>query len=135
MNITTPYKIVKLTNGENLICQINDDVDNGEYKINFPLKMEVHSLMTKEGPVESLNLSRWIGPYTEQSRFLIKSDHILLVANASEGLCRYYEHVIKEIKQSTAPEKKSSKTLEDFNDEEIYDELLEELEPPNKTIH
>ena len=135
MNTTTPYKIVKLTNGENLICQINDDVDNGEYKINFPLKMEVHSLMTKEGPVDSLNLSRWIGPYTEQSRFLIKSDHILLVANASEGLCRYYEHVIKEIKQSTAPEKKSSKTLEDFNDEEIYDELLEELEPPNKTIH
>ena len=135
MSTTTPYKIVKLTNGENLICQINDDVDNGEYKINFPLKMEVHSLMTKEGPVESLNLSRWIGPYTEQSRFSIKSDHILLVANASEGLCRYYEHVIKDIKQSTAPEKKSSKTLEDFNDEEIYDELLEELETPNKTIH
>ena len=135
MSTTTPYKIVKLTNGENLICQINDDVDNGEYKINFPLKMEVHSVLTKEGPVESLNLSRWIGPYTEQSRFSIKSDHILLVANASEGLCRYYEHVIKDIKQSTAPEKKSSKTLEDFNDEEIYDELLEELETPNKTIH
>ena len=135
MNTTTPYKIVKLTNGENLICQINDDVDNGEYKINFPLKMEVHSLMTKEGPVESLNLSRWIGPYTEQSRFSIKSDHILLVANASEGLCRYYEHVIKDIMQSTAPEKKSSKTLEDFNDEKIYDELLEELETSNKTVH
>ena len=111
MSTTTPYKIVKLTNGENLICQINDDVDNGEYKINFPLKMEVHSVLTKEGPAESLNLSRWIGPYTEQSRFLIKSDHILLVANASEGLCRYYEHVIKDIMQSTAPEKKSSKTL------------------------
>ena len=135
MSITTPYKIVKLTNGDNLICQINDDVDNGEYKINFPLKMEVHSLMTKEGPVESLNLSRWIGPYTEQSRFSIKSDHILLVANASEGLCRYYEHVIKDIMQSTAPEKKSSKTLEDFNDEKIYDELLEELETSNKTVH
>ena len=135
MSTTTPYKIVKLTNGENLICQINDDVDNGEYKINFPLKMEVHSVLTKEGPAESLNLSRWIGPYTEQSRFLIKSDHVLLVANASEGLCRYYEHVIKDIMQSTAPEKKSSKTLEDFNDEEIYDELLEELETSNKTVH
>ena len=135
MRTTTPYKIVKLTNGENLICQINDDVDNGEYKINFPLKMELHEVLTKEGPAESLNLSRWIGPYTEQSRFLIKSDHVLLVANASEGLCRYYEHVIKDIMQSTAPEKKSSKTLEDFNDEEIYDELLEELETSNKTVH
>ena len=135
MNTTIPYKIVKLTNGENIICQLNDDVDNGEYKLNFPLKMEIHSHMTKEGVVDSLNLSRWIGPYTEQSFFSIKSDHVLLIANASEGLSRYYEHVIKDIKQSTAPEKKSSKTLEDFNDEEIYDELLEELETSNKTVH
>ena len=135
MSTTTPYKIVKLTNGENLICQINDDADNGEYKISFPLKMEVHSLMTKEGPAESLNLSRWIGSYTDQSRFLIKSDHILLVANASEGLCRFYEHTIKEMKQSNTSEKKLSKDLDDINDEEIYDELLEELDTPNKTIH
>ena len=132
MNITTPYKIVKLTNGENLICQINDDIDNGEYKLNFPLKMEVHSLMTKEGPVDSLNLSLWIGPYTEQSRFLIKSEHILFVVNASKNLCRFYEHAINEIKQLDAPEKSSF--LDDINDD-INDGLLEELEPPNKTIH
>ena len=136
MSTTTPYKILKLTNGENLICQINDDVDNGEYKINFPMKIEVHSLMTKEGPAESLNLSRWIGPYTEQSHFKINSNHILLVVNASEGLCRYYEHVVKEIKQLNFSEKISSREdLDDINDEEIYDELLEELETPNKTIH
>ena len=135
MSITTPYKILKLTNGENLICQIIDDVDNGEYKISFPLKMEVHSLMTKEGPAESLNLSRWIGSYTDQSRFLIKSDHILLVVNASEGLCRFYEHTMKEMKQVDSSEKKLSKDLDDINDEEIYDELLEELDTPNKTIH
>ena len=128
MSTTTPYKILKLTNGENLICQINDDVDNGEYKIKFPLKIEVHSLMTKEGPAESLNLSRWIGPYTEQSRFLIKSEHILFVVNASKNLCRFYEHAINEIKQLDAPEKRSFKN-------DINDELLEELEPPNKTIH
>ena len=131
MNTTTPYKIVKLTNGENLICQINDDIDNGEYKINFPLKMEIHSLMTKEGPVDSLNLSRWVGPFTDQSRFLIKSDHVLLVANASEGLCRFYEHTMKEIKQVDTPEKRA--LLDDLNDE-----LLEEVEisnTSNKTVH
>ena len=133
MNITTPYKIVKLTNGENLICQINDDIDNGEYKINFPLKMEVHSIITKEGPVDSLNLSRWIGPYTEQSLFLIKSDHVLLVANASPGLSRYYEHVMKEINQSDTSTKKS--ILDIIDDEDVYDELLEELKTDNNTIH
>ena len=133
MNTTTPYKIVKLTNGEELICQMGDDVDNGEYKINFPLKMVVHSMATKDGVVDSLNLSRWIGPYTEQSRFLIKSDHVLLIANASPGLCKYYEHVMKEISQLDTPQKKS--ILDNIDDEDVYDELLEELETDNNTIH
>jgi hypothetical protein len=95
--------------------------------------MEIHSVLTKEGPVDSLNLSRWIGPYTEQSLFSIKSDHILLVANASPGLSRYYEHVMKEIKQLDTPEKRL--TLDDIKDEDVYDELLEELETENDTIH
>ena len=134
MNTTTPYKIVKLTNGEELICQMGDDVDNGEYKINFPLKMEVHSVLTKEGPVASLNLSRWIGPYTEQSRFLIKSDHVLLIVNASPGLCKYYEHVIREIDNLDNSEN-TKQVLDNINDEDVYDELLEELETDNNTIH
>ena len=127
------YKVVKLTNGEEIICQLSDDINNGEYKINFPLKMQVHSVLTKEGPVDSLNLSRWIGPYTEQSKFLINIDHVLLVANASPGLSRYYEHVMKEIKQLDAPEKRAS--LDDIRNEDVYDELLEELETENDTIH
>ena len=131
--MNTEYKIVKLTNGENLICQINDDVHNGEYKINFPLKIEVQSLMTKEGPVDSLNLSRWIGPYTEQSFFSIKSDHVLLVTNASPGLCRYYDHVIREI-DNLDNSKETREALDNIKDEDMYDELLEELETDN-TIH
>jgi hypothetical protein len=132
MNTTMVYKIIKLTNGENLICQLGDKIDNGEYKINSPLKMEVHSVITKEGPVDSLNLSRWIGPYTEQSKFSIKSDHVLLIANASPGLSRYYEHVMKEINQLDEPEKRLE--LDNIVDEDVYDELLEELESSN-TIH
>ena len=128
------YKVVKLTNGEEIICQLGDDIDNGEYKINFPLKMEVHSVLTKEGPVESLNLSRWIGPYTEQSLFLIKSDHVLLVANASPGLSKYYEHVIREI-DNLDNSKTIKQALDDIKDEDVYDELLEELETDNNTVH
>lgn len=130
--MNTDYKIVKLTNGENLICEVND-YDDVEYKINFPLKMEVRSMQTKEGMVDSLNLSRWIGPYTEQSFFSIKRDHVLVIANASEGLGRYYEHMIREIKQLDTPEKRA--LLEDIDDEEIYDELLSELETESDTIH
>ena len=28
---TTSYKVVKLTNGEEIICQLGDDIDNGDY--------------------------------------------------------------------------------------------------------
>ena len=133
MNTNTAYKIVKLTNGDNLICEINDDSDNGEYKINFPLKMEVRSMQTKEGVVDSLNLSRLIGPYTEQSFFSIKRDHVLVIANASGGLSRYYEHLMREIKQLDSPEKRS--ILDDIDDEDIYDELFLELEAENDTVH
>ena len=132
MNTDTPYKIVKLTNGDDLICEV-DDHDDTEYKINFPLKMEVSSMTTKEGQVDSLNLSRWIGPYTEQSFFSIKRDHVLVIANASEGLGRYYEHVRRQIIQLDTPEKRA--ILDDINDEDIYDELLSELETETDTIH
>ena len=132
MDTITSYKVIKLTNGEEIVCQLGDDIDNGEYKINFPLKMKVYSMPTKEGVVDSLNLSRWVGPYTEQSKFSIKSDHVLLIANASPGLSRYYEHVMKEINQLDEPEKRLE--LDNIVDEDVYDELLEELESSN-TIH
>ena len=132
MNTDTPYKIVKLTNGDDLICEV-DDHDDIEYKINFPLKMEVSSMTTKEGQVDSLNLSRWIGPYTEQSFFSIRREHVLVIANASEGLGRYYEHVRRQIIQLDTPEKRA--ILDDINDEDIYDELLSELETETDTIH
>ena len=91
MNTTeATYKVLKLLNGEELICELGEGVVNDSYEITHPLKMEVESKLTRQGPVDSLNLSRWIGPYTEQSLFNIKISHVLTVADASEGLSRYY---------------------------------------------
>ena len=132
MNTDTPYKIVKLTNGDDLICEVND-CDDVEYKIIFPLKMEISTMQTKEGVVDSLNLSRWIGPYTEQSFFSIRRDHVLVIANVSEGLGRYYEHMRRQINQLDSPEKRA--ILDDINDEDVYDDLMSELETKTDTIH
>ena len=65
----TVYKIVKFTNGEEIICELSDEAIDGEYEIGFPLKMQIVSQPTQKGSIDSLNLSRWIGPYTEQSYF------------------------------------------------------------------
>ena len=132
MNTTTTYKVLKLLNGEELICEIGDGEIEDSYEITHPLKMQVESRLTKQGPVESLSLSRWIGPYTEQSLFSIKTAHVLIVADASEGLCRYYEHVRKEIIKRDSPDYR--KSLNDIDNEEVYEDLLADLEIED-TIH
>ena len=133
MNTTeATYKVLKLLNGEELICELGEGVVNDSYEITHPLKMEVESKLTRQGPVDSLNLSRWIGPYTEQSLFNIKTSHVLIVAEASEGLSRYYEHVRREITRLDSPSYR--KSLDDISNEEVYDDLLTELDIDD-TIH
>ena len=126
------YKVIKLLNGEEIICQLGDDIVDDSYEVTHPLKMQVQSQLTNNGVVESLNLSRWIGPYTEQSFFSIKASHVLTIADASEGLCRYYDHVIREITKSGSS--RTTELLDDIDDEDVYEELLKEAET-DKTIH
>ena len=129
---TDTYKVIKLLNGEEIICQLGDDLVDDSYEVTHPLKMQVQSQVTNNGVVESLNLSRWIGPYTEQSFFSIKASHVLTIADASEGLCRYYDHVIREINKSGSS--RTTELLDDINDEDVYEDLLKEAET-DKTIH
>jgi len=134
MNEST-CKVLKLTNGEDIVCELGDGNTENEYEIGYPLKMEVQSKMTKNGVIESLNLTRWIGPYTEQSFFLIKTSHILLIAEASHGLSRYYEHVIRELDEWDSDKVKKRQSLDIIDNEEVYDELLTEFKTPSKIIH
>ena len=129
---TDTYKVLKLLNGEEIICQLSTSVVDDSYEVNHPLKMQVESRLTRQGPVDSLNLSRWIGPYTEQSYFSIKTSHVLTIADASEGLCRYYEHVMKSIKKLDHPN--TRKYLDDIDNEEVYNDLLSDIETDD-TIH
>ena len=133
MNTTeATYKVLKLLNGEELVCELGEGVVNDSYEITHPLKMEVESKLTRQGPVDSLNLSRWIWPYTEQSLFSIKMSPVLPVADASEGLSRYYEHVLREITRLDSPSYR--KSLDDIKNEDVYKDLLEDLETED-TIH
>ena len=63
---TSSYKVLKLLNGEELVCELGKNIVDDSYEITHPLKMQVESKETSKGSVDSLNLSRWIGPYTEQ---------------------------------------------------------------------
>ena len=125
---TDTYKILKLISGENIICELSED--DGKYEISRPLLMNVHPNMTRRGMTESLMLSRWVQPFTEQRYFEIDPKHVIIILPASPGLSVYYEGILNKLDNTD-----DEPFVDDFEDEEIYEELLDELETESKYIH
>ena len=139
------YQIIKLKNGEDLICNVLDN-ENGRLKVTSPLKMETVNRISKKGLTESLALTRWIQPYSDEDHFFIESNSIIIMTPASIGMTRYYEYVLKsydgmvlkDAKEETVEkiksEKQSSSKLElddDLTESDLKDYLFNE----KKTIH
>ena len=138
--MNTNYQILKLTNGENIICDIKDQNENDVIlEVTTPLKMDIMSHITKEGIQEGLALTRWVQPFTDEKDIAINKSAIVTMVPASLGMSKYYEYVLKNIKEmrlvdSTTEdiETPTSEELEQIEWEED-EEMLEELKP--QTIH
>ena len=125
---TDTYKILKLISGENIICELSED--NGKYEISRPLLMSIQSRVNHTGMTESLMLSRWVQPFTEQRHFELDPKHVIIILPASPGLSVYYEGILNKLDNTD-----DEPFVDDFEDEEIYEELLDELETESKYIH
>ena len=129
------YQVIKLANGENLICSVVCDTDK-HIEIESPLKMETLSKFTKSGGVESLSLVRWMQPYCDNEQFALSKYNIILNSPVSIGLGKYYEFILKkmdglEIPQPTEDE---LKTIEEEEKQELKDQMLEYIKD-DVTIH
>ena len=139
------YQIIKLKNGEDLICNVLDN-ENGRLKVSSPLKMETVNRISKKGLTESLALTRWIQPYSDEDHFFIESNSIIIMTPASIGMTRYYEYVLKsydglvlksakeETVEKIRSEKQKSSKLE-IDDDMLESELKDYLFNDKKTIH
>ena len=90
------YQVVKLSNGENLICDVLSDSDT-TLLVESPLKMETLSKFTRSGVVESLSLVRWMQPYCDDNKFTLNKNNIILNMPVSIGLGKYYEFILKKM--------------------------------------
>jgi len=138
------YTVLKLANGEEIICEVDFeqydvevDLPKRVYEIKDPLLMVHTKQMSPEGIREGLNLSRWFQPFTEQKYFSIPATSVVTSAEASPGLARYYEYVLRRITEDYEGivTEETVKAIDDYTNDEIYDELLEEEESPSKLIH
>jgi hypothetical protein len=135
---TNTYKVVKLISGENIICDLTLKADD-VYEVINPLLIYVRPSMGHRGEMtESLMLTRWVQPFTDDECFDIDKSHIIVTLNASPALALYYEGILNKYGNSEEIghlDLYNDSTYNDPSEDEIYDELLEELETSNKLIH
>jgi hypothetical protein len=132
MNLDS-YKVLKLSNGEMIVCELNAH-DDMMYDIMNPLKMDVVPIQNRIGEVgETLNLTPWMHHFTDQKYFNIDKSQCILIADASVGLSKYYEYVMLRIDADW--DGTDNLIPEEDIDEEVYDDLLREAKVDSKLIH
>ena len=135
--MNTNYQIIKLSNGENIICDIKEQSGSEpSLEVVAPLKMDVMSRMTKKGIQEGLSLTRWVQPFTDEKNIQINKSTIVTMVPASMGMSKYYEYVLKSIKGmklgSSTTEDIEEPTDEDLNTIELEQRIEKELESWHK---
>ena len=137
------YQVIKLANGEDIVCNLVKRFGS-KIEITSPLRMDTITKETAKGTMESLALSRWVQPYSDEKVFNIESNSIVIMTPASVGLSRYYEYVLKNIKEDiveTPPTKKELRIIEkeelDLHEEIFSSEDLQKIldKFSKKTIH
>ena len=126
-----PYKFIKLNNGEDIVCMIeNNVISETQIKVLHPLKLQLLPKMLTGTQGDSIGLSHWMHPMSEAVSFELSLKDVLLISDASPGLIKYYEYVLTQMRNN------GFKDLDNINDdEETYDELFDDLSNSNKLIH
>ena len=128
------YTIVKITNGEDIICELEEKSKN-VYEIQNPLQIITTRDVQNGGVQESLSLGRWCHPFTDQTYFSIPVDAVVTTAKASPGLSKYYEYILKRTEQRYLDYNREP-TDEELKEIDIeVDEEFLELESPSNKIH
>ena len=135
-------KIVKLTNGDEIITTFSkDDTESAlTVIVENPLKINSYPRISKKGVEESMALSRWTS-YGENEACQLIKNNIVAIADASIGIAKFYEFCVLKMKTGqmmrglgmSEPTDEQLKRLEDEFMEEIED--LNNEDKPKRTIH
>ena len=117
--------IVKLSNGENLICTVVCDTDK-HIEIESPLKMETISRVTKTGVIESLSLGKWVQPFSDQKTISLNKNLVIINLPVTIGLEKYYEYVLKKMDLGDGPSEEDLKAIEEEERQDVMSEYIKD---------
>tara|TARA_Y100000004_G_scaffold81129_1_gene91154 strand:+ start:51 stop:461 length:411 start_codon:yes stop_codon:yes gene_type:complete len=133
-------KILKLTNGDEIITTLSGKSDTSVVTAHNPLKINSYPRVSKKGIEESMALSRWVS-YGENDKCEIIKNNIVAVTSASIGISKFYEFCVMRMKRGKdallaeqEPTPEQLRRLEEEMEEDIMDDYFDD-DNPNKTIH
>mgnify|MGYP001244876378 CR=1 FL=1 len=129
---------IKLTNGDDLVCDIQSSTKDDYTTMINPMKMNTHPALSERGIVETLTLTAWLHPYSDDSSIKVKKSSIVTIAPASAGLISFYRRQLKVfLNNEKALSKKEwevkergeriGRRLHTRPTREQYDEILDQL--------
>ena len=127
----TNVKILKLSSGEEVICNINTN-EKTHIKINRPMKLNAYPKMTRDGSLEeSLSLQRWIH-FSETDTYDVPKSQIIVVTQASYGLSKFYEYCVTKMRMEEEDvHLPTNEELEEIEESELF----EDFDVPSTTVH
>jgi len=128
-------KIIKLSSGEEIVCKIVEREHNRSYEIENPLKIHTVPRVTNDGIEESISLQKWIH-FAEEQVFLLEKNKVMVIAEASYGLSKFYEYCISRMnaEHSDIGEEPSDEELKEIENEEL-EEMFEGYSVNSKLLH
>ena len=113
----TPYKIIKLVNGEDILCKIIQEYTDAVV-VEYPMSIAKHQVIDHpDHVVEHTGLQRWIN-FTHDRNFVIEKQKILGFGNLAPEVLVYYKMVSSKVK--------SEEDGETGNEE--HDELIKNMQ-------
>ena len=96
----TPYKIIKLISGEDILCKIIQEYTDAVV-VEYPMSIAKHQVIDQpDHVVEHTGLQRWIN-FTHDRNFVIEKQKITSVTGIFQGLT---EKQLTEAKRPELPE-------------------------------
>lgn len=82
---------IKLTNGDNIVADITKTTKGDFTTLVNPFKMDTKPMISNEGIIDTLSLSSWLHPYSEDTKIRIMKSAIVTIVPASPGLKTFYK--------------------------------------------
>lgn len=106
---TSPYKIIKMVNGDDVLCKILQEYSDA---LVVECPMSVTKQQTYDRPdhiVEHTGLQRWVN-FTNDIKFVINKEKILGWGNLAPEVIVYYRMISNKAKQESGVEIESNET-------------------------